>query len=148
MKQVSRLGEIVVFRKRKEPSLGMVLRGQDGKVVVFSEEGKEMEVNPERVVLSTGITLGEGLTQSERKLELRKLRRELEERKNSIDLKTLWECVCEFETELPLKDLMDLYFSGDEIEDRDLLLFFWAIDKDDIYFKRGEGGYIPRSKER
>jgi len=90
MKQVSRLGEIVVFRKRKEPSLGMVLRGQDGKVVVFSEEGKEMEVNPERVVLSTGITLGEGLTQSERKLELRKLRRELEERKNSIDLKTLW----------------------------------------------------------
>ncbi|GIW47302.1 MAG: ribonuclease [Deltaproteobacteria bacterium] len=147
MKQVSRLGEIVVFRKRKEPSLGMVLRGQDGKVVVFSEEGKEMEVNPERVVLSTGITLGEGLTQSERKLELRKLRRELEERKNSIDLKTLWECVCEFETELPLKDLMDLYFSGDEIEDRDLLLFFWAIDKDDIYFKRGEGGYIPRSKE-
>jgi exoribonuclease-2 len=147
MKQVSRLGEIVVFRKRREPSLGMVLRGQDGKVVVFSEEGKEMEVNPERVVLSTGITLGEGLTQSERKLELRKLRRELEERKNSIDLKTLWECVCEFETELPLKDLMDLYFSGDEIEDRDLLLFFWAIDKDDIYFKRGEGGYIPRSKE-
>jgi exoribonuclease-2 len=147
MKQGSRLGEIVVFRKRKEPSLGMVLRGQNGKVVVFSEEGKEIEVNPERVVLSMRITLGEGLTQSEKKLELRRLRRELEERKESIDLKTLWECVCEFETELALKDLMDLYFSGDEIEDKDLLLFFWAIDKDDIYFKRGEGGYIPRSKE-
>jgi exoribonuclease-2 len=139
--------EIIVFRKRREPSFG-ILTGELGeKVSVFSEEAKEVEVDFEKVVLSTGIKIVDELTQSEKKLRLRELRKDLEEKRDAIDLKTLWECVFDADRELTLEELVELYFGDDQLGNEDLLLFFWAVDKDDLYFKREENGYRPKTPE-
>ncbi len=137
--------EIVVFRKRREPSFGILRGGVGEKVSLFSEEAREIEVELEKITLSTGIKVVDELTQSEKKLRLRELRRELEEKRERVDLKTLWECVFDSERELTLDELMELYFGDDNFKSEDALLFFWAIDKDDLYFKREEGGYRPRT---
>jgi exoribonuclease II len=141
--------ELVLFRKRKEPALGIFkeLRGQ--KLVIFSEEAKEIEVDLEKVVLCTGIKIEQGQTQSEKKLRLRELRRELEEEKQNHDLRTLWECFSSDEEggEIKFQDLKALYFPDNDTGNKEFTRFFWAVDKDDIYFKRGESGYIARSSE-
>lgn len=139
--------EIIVFRKRREPSFGILTGGLGEKVSVFSEEAKEVEVDFEKVVLSTGIRVVDELTQSEKKLKLRELRRGLEEKRDAVDLKTLWECVFDTERELTLEELVELYFGVNKLANEDLLLFFWAVDKDDLYFQREENGYRPRTPE-
>lgn len=139
--------EIIVFRKRREPSFGILTGGQGEKVSVFSEEAKEVEVDFEKVVLSTGIKVVDELTQSEKKLRLRELRKGLEEKRDAIDLKTLWECVLDSDKELTLEELVELYFGDEHLGNEDFLLFFWAIDKDDLYFKREENGYRPKTPD-
>jgi len=141
--------ELVLFRKRKEPALAIFkeLRGQ--RLVIFSEEAKEIEVDLEKVVYRTGIKVESGLTQSEKKLRLRELRRELEEEKQNHDLRTLWECFGSEEEgdEIKFLELKALYFPDNDTENIELTRLFWAVDKDDIYFKRGERGYIARTSE-
>ena len=136
--------ELVLFRKRKEPALGIFkeLRGQ--KLVVFSEEAKEIEVDLEKVAYRTGIKIEEGLTQSEKKLRLRELRREFDEEKKNHDLRTLWECFSgdvEGE-EIKFPELRALYFPENDTGHKEFTHLFWAVDKDDVFFKRGEGGGV------
>jgi Exoribonuclease R len=114
---------------------------------VFSEEGKEVEVSFDKLALSTGINIGDAFTQSEKKLKLRGLRRELEERREGVDLKTLWECVYDTEKELIFREIAELYFGTDSRESEDILLLFWAVEKDDLYFERAEGEYKPRAPQ-
>ena len=40
-----------------------------------------------------------------------------------------------------------MYFPEDENSGKELTHLFWAVDKDDVFFKRGEGGYIARTPE-
>ncbi len=145
IKKIPKLNEVVVFRKRSEASFGVLRGSLVEKISVFSEEGKEVEVDFGKLVLSTGIRLGGELTQSEKKLRLRGIRKELDEKRGSVDLKTLWECVSDNEKEFTLNELFELYFGGDSGEAEDILLLFWAVEKDDLYFKRGGKGYIPRT---
>ena len=86
--------ELVLFRKRKEPALGIFKELRGDKLVIFSEEAKELEVDLEKVAYCTGIKVEGGLTQSEKKLKLREFRREFDEEKQGHDLRTLWECFC------------------------------------------------------
>ena len=141
--------ELVLFRKRKEPALGIFkeLRGQ--RLVIFSEEAKEIEVDLEKIAFCTGIKIEGGLTQSEKKLRLRELRRELEQEKQNHDLKTLWECFSSEEEgdEIKFQELKALYFPDNDTGNKEFTRLFWAVDKDDIYFKRGEKGYIARTSE-
>lgn len=141
--------ELVLFRKRKEPALGIFkeLRGQ--KLVIFSEEAKEIEVDLEKVAFCTGIRIEDGLTQSEKKLRLRELRREFDEEKPNHDLSTLWECFSGDVQgdEIKFPELGALYFPDNDTGNKEFTHLFWAVDKDDIYFKRGEGGYIARTTE-
>jgi exoribonuclease-2 len=145
IKRTPRPDEVVVFRKRSEPSFGVLRDSLGDRVSVFSEEGRELEVDSTRFVFSTGIKLGSELTQSEKKLRLRELRRELEEKRGNVDLRTLWECVFDAERELSLEELLELYFGKGEPLSEDVLSFFWAVEKDDLYFKRENGGYRPRA---
>lgn len=147
IRKIPRINEVVVFRKRSEPSFGIVRDSLGEKFSVFSEEGKEVEVPSEKVVLSTGTNLGNELTQSEMKLSLRGMRRELEEKRGGVDLKTLWECVFDSGKELTLEELAELYFGTDGKASEDVLLLFWAVEKDDLYFKREEAGYKPRAAQ-
>lgn len=145
IKRIPKVNEVVVFRKRSEPAFGIMKESIGERVLVFSEEGKDAEVDFGKIVLSTGIKFTNELTQSERKLKLRELRRGLEEKRSTVDLKTLWECVFDADKELTLEELVELYFGGSNSGDEDVLLLFWAVEKDDLYFKRGEKGYIPRA---
>jgi exoribonuclease-2 len=145
IKKIPKLNEIVVFRKRSEPSFGVLRSSLGEKVSVFSEEGKEVEVDFGKVVFSTGIKLGDALTQSEKKLKLRGIRKELDGKRNTIDLRTLWECVFDNEKELSLDELVELYYGEVSGEAEGILLLFWAVEKDDFYFKRADNGYVPRT---
>ena len=141
--------ELVLFRKRKEPALGIFKELRGSKLLVFSEEAKEIEVDLEKVVFCTGIKIEEGLTQSEKKLRLREFRREFDEDKQNHDLRTLWECFSGDEEgdEIKFPDLKALYFPDNDTGNKEFTHLFWAVDKDDIFFKRGEGGYIARTSE-
>lgn len=145
IKKIPKINEVVVFRKRSEPSFGIIKESIGEMVSVFSEEGKDVEVDFGKIVLSTEIKFSSELTQSEKKLKLREIRRGLEEKRSTVDLKTLWECVFDAGRELTLEELVELYFGKNNSGDEYVLLLFWAIEKDDLYFKRGERGYIPRA---
>jgi exoribonuclease-2 len=139
--------EVVLFRKRKEPSLGIFIRALGDKLTLFSEEGREADVDPDKVAFISGVRIEGEFTASEKKLKLRDLRRDLDEEKQGIDLVTIWQCYEGSEDEVPFDELLSLYFGERGVSDRERLALFWAVDKDDIYFRRGEEGYTPRTEE-
>lgn len=139
--------ELILFRKRKEPSLGIFVNTVGDKITLFSEEGKEMSADPGRIAFSSGMKIEGDLTQSEKKLKLRDVRRFLDEKKDEIDLVTIWECFEGTEGEVSFDEISGLYFGGEEADSEDVLALFWAVDKGGVYFTRGEAGYQPRSRE-
>ena len=117
------------------------------KLSVLSEDGKRYSVELKKVVLLTGITVPETLTDSEKKLEMRKWRRELEERKDSVDVETLWQCVVEEKETVSFEEILDLYSGAEQVSSEQRFLLFWAVDKNTVYLARGEDGYLVRSRE-
>ena len=138
--------EVVLFRKKRSPSFGVVREVLGDRVSLFSEEGKEFTVDIDRIVFSTGIGLGRGLTQSEEKLKLRGMRRELEEKRTSVDIKTLWECVSEEDRDWNFEELSRFYFGSGEPDVNDLLLFFWALEKEEVYFEKTDSRWYRTRK--
>jgi hypothetical protein len=128
--------EVVLFRKRKEPSLGIFIRALGDKLTLFSEEGREADIDPDKVAFISGLKIEGEFTASEKKLRLRDLRRDLDEEKQGIDLVTIWECYEGSGDEVPFDELLSLYFGERGVSDRERLALFWAVDKDDIYFRR------------
>jgi len=141
------INELVAYRKRKEPALGVVFYAHPDKLSVLSEDGKRYSVEPKKVVLLTGITVPETLTDSEKKLEMRKWRRELEEKKDSVDMETLWECVVEEQETVSFEEILELYSGAEQVSLEQRFLLFWAVDKNTVYLARGENGYLVRSRE-
>ncbi len=141
------INELIAYRKRREPALGVVLSAHPDKLSLFSEDGKRYSVEPKKVVLLTGITVSETLTDSEKKLEMRKWRRELEEKKDSVDVETLWQCVVEEQETVSFEEILELYSGAEQISSEQRFLLFWAVDKNTVYLARGEDGYLVRSRE-
>lgn len=137
--------EVVVFRKRREPSLGLLQLLGPEKMVVYSEEGKTLAVDREKLLFGTGLHYAENTTEHEAKLSLRGLRRELEGARHTIDLEPLWGCMPDSEETRELRELDELYFGAGERVPMDTLVFFWALDKDGVYFSREPGGYRPNT---
>lgn len=143
-KKIPKANELILFRKRKEPSFGIFSNVIGDKANIFSEEGKDVSIDLEKIAYNSGIIIEGNFTQSERKLKLREIRRSLEEGKEKVDLETIWECVGGEEREIMFNDLVELYFGDSNVINKEILLLFWAIDKNDIYFKRGVEGYYVR----
>lgn len=141
------INELIAYRKRREPALGVVLSAHPDKLSVLSEDGKRYSVEPKKVVLLTGITVSETLTDSEKKLEMRKWRRELEEKKDSVDVETLWQCVVEEKETVSFEEILELYSGAEQVSSEQRFLLFWAVDKNTVYLARGEDGYLVRSRE-
>lgn len=141
------INELIAYRKRREPALGVVLSAHPDKLSILSEDGKRYSVEPKKVVLLTGITVPETLTDSERKLEMRKWRRELEEKKDSVDLETLWQCVVEERETVSFEEILELYSGAEQVSAERRFLVFWAVDKNTVYLARGEDGYLVRSRD-
>ena len=136
--------ELILFRKRKEPSFAIFNNVVADKASIFSEEGKDISIDLSKIAYCSGITIEGNLTAAEKKLKLREFRNLLEERKETLDLKTLWECLESAEEEVPHNELLSLYLGDSTISEEESLIFFWAVDKSDTYFKRGESGYLIR----
>jgi exoribonuclease-2 len=143
-KKIPKANELILFRKRKEPSFGIFSNVIGDKGNIFSEEGKDVSIDLEKIAYNSGIIIEGNFTQSERKLKLREIRRSLEEGQEKVDLETIWECVGGEEREIMFNDLVELYFGDSNVINKEILLLFWAIDKNDIYFKRGVEGYYVR----
>ena len=141
------INELIAYRKRREPALGVVLRVNPDKLTLLSEDGKRYAVEPKKIVLLTGITVPETLTDSERKLEMRKWRRELEEKKDSVDLETLWQCVVEEQETVSFEEILELYSGKEQVSAEQRFLLFWAVDKNTVYLARGEDRYLVRSQD-
>ena len=141
------INELIAYRKRREPTLGVVLSVHPGKLSVLSEDGKRYAIEPKKIVLVTGITVSETLTDSEKKLEMRKWRRDLEEKRDSVDLETLWQCVVEEQETVSFEEILDLYSGKEQVSMEQRLLLFWAVDKSTVYLTRAEDGYLVRSQE-
>ena len=141
------INELIAYRKRREPALGVVLRVNPDKLILLSEDGKRYAVEPKKIVLLTGITVPETLTDSERKLEMRKWRRELEEKKDSVDLETLWQCVVEEQETVSFEEILELYSGKEQVSAEQRFLLFWAVDKNTVYLARGEDRYLVRSQD-
>ncbi|MEK6224268.1 MAG: ribonuclease catalytic domain-containing protein [Thermodesulfobacteriales bacterium] len=136
--------ELILFRKRKEPSFALFNEITGNKASIFSEEGKDISVDIEKIAYNSGIVIEGNFTNPEKKLKLREVRRNLEEAKDKLDLETLWECIGNEDSEITFNDIADLYFGDSDKSKEDSLALFWAVDKNDIYFKRGEAGYTTR----
>ena len=142
-----RINELIAYRKRREPTFGVVLSVHPAKLSVLSEDGKHYAIEPKKIVLLTGIAVSETLTDSEKKLEMRKWRRDLEEKKDSVDLETLWQCVVEEQETVSFEEILDLYSGKEQVSMEQRLLLFWAVDKNTVYLTRAEDGYLVRSQE-
>ncbi|MCA9809686.1 MAG: hypothetical protein KC473_05060, partial [Candidatus Dadabacteria bacterium] len=92
LEKLPKAGEVVLFRKRQEPSLGIFSHLEGNKVAIFSEEGREVTVDPDKIAFVSSVPITGDLTQSEKKLALREVRRRLDEAREQIDLITVWEC--------------------------------------------------------
>ncbi len=136
--------ELILFRKRREPSFAIFNEATGDKACIFSEEGKDISVDIAKIAYCSGIKIEGNLIPAEKKLKLREIRTTLEDKKDSIHLKTLWECAGNVEEAVPFEDLLDLYMGDSSISEMDALVFFWAVDKNDTYFKRAEAGYLAR----
>ena len=141
------INELIAYRKRREPALGVVLCAHPDEFSVLSEDGKRYSVEPKKVVLFTGIIIPETLTDSEKKLEMRKWRRKLEEKKGSVDVETLWQCVVEEQETVSFEEILELHSGAEQVSLEQRFLLFWAVDKNTVYLARGENGYLVRSRE-
>ena len=141
------INELIAYRKRREPTFGVVLSVHPGNLSVLSEDGKRYAVEPKKIVLLTRIAVSETLTDSEKKLEMRKWRRDLEEKRDSVDLETLWQCVVEEQETVSFEEILDLYSGKEQVSMEQRLLLFWAVDKSTVYLTRAEDGYLVRSRE-
>ncbi|NIP29038.1 MAG: hypothetical protein GTO02_00290, partial [Candidatus Dadabacteria bacterium] len=147
MNNITKVNELIVYRKRREPALGVLSSISDRKISLFCEDGKEHSIDIKKILLNTGIIFSDKLNRSEKKLELRKYRKNLEAVKSEVDLKIIWECFGETPYQVKFTEIIELYFGDTNISEIEKLNLFWAIDKDVIYFTRLEDGYMPNSKD-
>ena len=74
IKKTPTTNELIIFRKRKAPSLGLVKKSAADMVSVLSEDGSELDLDMKRIVVATGIRFENELSPSEKKLRLRAIR--------------------------------------------------------------------------
>ncbi|MEZ4548551.1 MAG: RNB domain-containing ribonuclease [Thermodesulfobacteriota bacterium] len=147
LEKLPKAGEVVLFRKRQEPSLGIFSHLEGNKVAIFSEEGARSDGGPgQNRVRELRSHHGRSHPVRE-KLALRDVRRRLDEAREHIDLITVWECFEGETREVPYKELAEFYYAGEEAGGFEALAFFWSVDKNDVYFRRGAAGYEPRTRD-
>jgi exoribonuclease-2 len=148
MPAIPKLNEIIFYKKRNFISLGVVYEISGDRYTLITEEGKQLIIEAEQVVYCSKITSEKIGNSSEIKLELRSLRKELDIERKSIDLKTIWECLYDpdISSGYKLQDILDLYIDGNS-NYKKTLLFVWAMQRDETYFKKLGGTIYLNSLE-
>ncbi len=137
------VGELIVFKKKEKPVLGIVSSFSDEGLMIVTEDGKEKEIDSAEIDLQTGI-----LTQINDEPDkwvqiLRQYRRELNQARETIDLESLWDSVAGSVEKLVYTDILEIYSGDKPVVGEDALRFYWALNKTDIYFKTENKFYYP-----
>jgi exoribonuclease-2 len=140
------IGELIVFKKKDKPVLGIVSSVSDDSLVVVTEDGKEKDIEEQEIDLKTDIIADVNNDGSERILILRQYRRDLNQSRETIDLESLWDSVAGSVEKLPFEDILDIYAGDKEISKDDALKLYWALNKSDIYFDTENSFYFPTSE--
>jgi len=140
------IGELIVFKKKDKPVLGIVSSVNDDSLVVVTEDGKEKDIEEQEIDLKTEIIADVNNDGSERILILRQYRRDLNQSRETIDLESLWDSVAGSVEKLPFEDILDICAGDKEISKDDALKLYWALNKSDIYFDTENSFYFPTSE--
>jgi|GEM_PF-3989111 len=146
MEDIPSINELVLYRKRREPTLAIIISCSNSEANILTEEGKQASIKNERIVLRTGIIFKDVDDISNIRRQFRRLREELQSHTETYDIKTLWECVKDSGKEHCFEELMDLYRGRSELDSKEKLQLFWAIDKDRTFFKRNKELYLPNNE--
>ncbi len=143
-----KVNEIVFYKKRNFISLACVNEVIKDEISVITEEGKQLKLESDQIVYCSGINSEKTGNSSEIKLELRALRRELDENREEIDLKTMWDCIYDpgADSGYKLAEILELYIEKNS-SNMERLLFVWAIERDEVYFKKQDGLIYLNSPE-
>ncbi|NIX15074.1 MAG: RNB domain-containing ribonuclease [Candidatus Dadabacteria bacterium] len=135
-----KVNEIVFFKKRNFISLASINELNNDQISVITEEGKQLNLQADQIVYCSGAFSQKTANSSEIKLELRALRRQLDENREKVDLKIIWDCMYDPEKSnaYKLQDILELYIDKDS-SCLEKLQFVWALQRDEIYFKKQEG---------
>jgi len=140
------IGELIVFKKKEKPVLGIVSSESEDLLVIVTEDGKEKELDPKEVDLKTGIIADINKDINQRIHVLRQYRRELNQNRESVDLESLWDSVAGSVEKLPYLDILDIYSGNKVVSEDEALKFYWALNKTDIYFNTENGFYFPSNE--
>ena len=123
------IGELIVFKKKEKPVLGIVLSSDENGLIIVTEDGKEKEIEHSEVDFKTGILTEENNDSGLWIQVLRQYRRELNQARETIDLETLWDSVAGSVEKLPFSDIFDIYSGEKDINEHERLKFYWALNK-------------------
>lgn len=146
MEQLREKNELVLYRKRREPSLAVVKSKNTSCTTIINEEGKQTSIDTGKIIYRTGITMENTDDINELRKQFRKLRVNLSRGIEDTDIKALWEAVRDVNRELDFSELLELYEGKKKLSEEEKLQLFWAIDKDRSFFRRNKNGYIPNSR--
>ena len=137
------IGELIVFKKKEKPVLGIVSSSDENGLIIVTEDGKEKEIEHNDVDFKSGILTEENNDSGQWTQVLRQYRRDLNQSMKTIDLESLWDSVAGSVEKLRYADILDIYSGDKNIDVNTQLKFYWALNKADIYFNSEGGFYFP-----
>jgi len=140
------VGELIVFKKKEKPVLGIVSSFSNESLMIVTEDGKEKEIDSAEIDLQTGI-LTKITDDPDKWVQiLRQYRRELNQTRDTIDLESLWDSVAGSVEKLSYTDILEIYSGNKQVVEEEALRFYWALNKTDIYFKTEDDFYFPSTE--
>lgn len=137
--------ELVLYRKRREPTLAVLIKNSGKESEIINEEGKRSVIKAEKIIYRSQIFLQDTDDHNSLRKQFREIRKTLEGVEKPA-IKDLWECVRDEKREYSFEELLDLYSGKATLSEEEKLQLFWTIDKNQTYFKRGKNGYTPNSR--
>ena len=134
---------VVMIDHEGSALLGIVLGQKKERIVVITERGRELELQPSRIypVMPQGGTISKE-TVKEKVSALTELRALAEAEAKSLSGETLWELVCEDYTEITLSSLTELFYKNPTIVQYTALRLLLLSDR--VFFKRNKDTFSPR----
>ena len=132
-----KLNELVAARMSGGITIARVVDVESSRVRVSVRRKKEARLPAERIILSTQV-FAEGDDQ------VADFRKQSEDIASEVDIAELWEVVSDELTTLSFDDLSELYWGANATPAQQVALLL-CLDRDNLYFDDGKGGYTPRT---
>ncbi len=135
-------GALLQFRKGGEVLLARAVGAKNGKVLASGEDGRRLELPPDRVLQVAG-EVAAALSDADARERLREVGAAAEGLVGGVDLRLLWEQVRGDLEGAPIADLVSVYF-GRTGAAGERLAFGFALCGDRTYFRQKGERFVPR----